>query len=151
MELARKFEVELSNLDQAVGTFSKAVNLEQQGIFDDLTADLIKNGKIQKFEYCSELCWKVSKMFLELRTGEIEVSPKQVYKKMFVTKLIDKDLFEAIFKTIDDRNKLSHIYKEEMYDVVYSNLPQHLNAFARLLQIFLDSNRPGSEYEILTT
>lgn len=138
MELSEKFEIELSNLDQAVSTFKKAINLTDQPLFDEVTKDLIKNGKIQKFEYCAELAWKVSKIYLGLKTGEIEISPKQVYKTMFIAKLIEEELYKAMFQTIDDRNKLSHIYKEEMYDVVYTNLAVHLNAFERLIEILTD-------------
>ena len=108
MELAQKFETELSNLKHAVGTYNKAINLPDQDLFDEVTKDLIKNGKIQKFEYCSKLAWKVSKMYLQLKTGEIEISPKQVYKTLFLAKLIDEDLYKSVFQTIEDRNKLSH-------------------------------------------
>jgi nucleotidyltransferase substrate binding protein (TIGR01987 family) len=138
MELSEKFETELSNLKQAVSTYNKAINLPDQYLFDEVTKDLIKNGKIQKFEYCSELAWKVSKMYLELKTGEIAISPKQVYKTMFLAELINEDLYKGVFQTIEDRNKLSHIYKEEMYDLVYYNLSAHLNAFERLLEILND-------------
>ena len=77
-------------------------------------------------------------MYLQLKTGEIEISPKQVYKTMFIAKLIDEDLYKALFKTIEDRNRLSHIYKEEMYDLVYNNLLAHLNAIERLVEILAD-------------
>lgn len=138
MELSEKFEVELSSLVQAVRTFHQAVNLTANKLFDEITKDLIKNGKIQKFEYCAELAWKISKMYLQLKTGEIEISPKQVYKTMFIAKLIDEDLYKSLFKTIEDRNRLSHIYKEEMYDLVYNNLLAHLNAIERLVEILAD-------------
>ncbi len=136
MELSQKFETGLSNLNQAVGTYRKAIDLKVQLFFDDITKDLIKNGKIQKFEYRIELAWKVSKIYLQLKTGEIEISPKQVYKTMFISKLIDETAYTALFQTIEDRNKLSHIYKEEMYDLVYNNLTSHLNAFSLLMEVF---------------
>lgn len=135
MELSGKFKIELSNLNQAVSAFYKGIKLLDDTLYDDVTRDLIKNGKIQKFEYCTELAWKVSKMYLQLKTGEIEISPKQVYKTMFLTKLIDENLYKSLFLSIEDRNKLSHIYKEEMYDVVYINLVSHLNAFKTLIEV----------------
>lgn len=97
MELSQKFESELSNLNQAIETFHKALNVTDNDSFNEITKDLIKNGKIQKFEYCAELAWKISKMYLQLKTGEIEISPKQVYKTMFLTKLIDEDLYLSFF------------------------------------------------------
>lgn len=135
MELSQKFESELSNLNQAVETFHKALNVTDNDSFNEITKDLIKNGKIQKFEYCAELAWKISKMYLQLKTGEIEISPKQVYKTMFLTKLIDEDLYLSLFHTIEDRNKLSHIYKEEIYDLIYDNLLSHLHSFKLLREV----------------
>ena len=44
MELFEKFEIELSNLTQAVSTFYKGISQEQD-FFDDITQDLIKMGK----------------------------------------------------------------------------------------------------------
>ena len=95
--------------------------------------DLIKNGRIQKFEYCAELAWKLSKMYLELSEGILSNSPKSVYKSMFQSALITENEFLSLFKTIEDRNLLSHIYKEEMYLAVYENLKSHLIAFKMLL------------------
>ncbi len=138
MELSKKFEIELSNLKQAINTFTKAIDLTNNENFNDLEKDLIKNGKIQKFEYCAELCWKLSKIYLQLKTEEVEVSPKQVYKAMFVNKLITEDLYKSLFLTIEDRNKLSHIYKEEMYDQIYFNLPSHLRTYKILVEVISD-------------
>jgi nucleotidyltransferase substrate binding protein (TIGR01987 family) len=96
---------------------------------------LIKNGKIQKFEYCTELAWKVSKLFLEIQTAEIIGAPKLVYKNLFLNKYLSESLYLELFKTLEDRNKLSHVYKEEMYNEVYKNLKNHLKAFKQLLVI----------------
>ena len=72
MELKQKFNIELSNLVKAIDTFTLTLNLSiENNKYSEIELDLIKNGKIQKFEYCTELAWKVSKIFLELQTAEI--------------------------------------------------------------------------------
>ncbi|RKD20446.1 hypothetical protein BCY91_02185 [Pelobium manganitolerans] len=101
--------------------------------------DAIKNGKIQKFEYCAELAWKTAKIYLEIKTGNMAMSPKAVYKSLFLNGLIDEGHYKLLFATVEDRNKLSHIYKEEMYDDVYKNLKTHLTALQNLVNVF---NRP---------
>ncbi|TZF86439.1 hypothetical protein FW774_05190 (plasmid) [Pedobacter sp. BS3] len=141
MELTEKFIAERLNLKQAIETFGRALQVNEQK-FDAVTSDLLKNGKIQKFEYCTELAWKVSKLFLQLETGEIEMSPKQVYKTMFTTGLVKEPLYNALFQTIDDRNKLSHIYREEMYDLIYADLTRHWDTFKGLLNV-LNKNQVG--------
>lgn len=134
MELSEKYKIELTNLQKAVSSFEIALNATFENL-DSVGNDLIKNGRIQKFEYCAELAWKISKMHLELFEGIMSNSPKGVYKTMFQSDLISEEEYSALFKTIEDRNLLSHIYKEEMYQLVYLNIQEHLKAFKALLRV----------------
>lgn len=134
MELSEKYKIELANLHKAVSSFEAALNATFDNL-DSIGNDLIQNGRIQKFEYCAELAWKISKMHLELSEGIISNSPKGVYKTMFQSALINEEQYSALFKTIEDRNLLSHIYKEETYQMVYLNIQEHLKAFKALLGI----------------
>ena len=134
MELSEKYKIELANLQKAVSSFEAALNATFDNL-DSIGNDLIQNGRIQKFEYCAELAWKISKMHLELSEGIISNSPKGVYKTMFQSDLITEEEYWALFKTIEDRNLLSHIYKEETYQMVYLNIQEHLKAFKALLGI----------------
>ncbi|GAA4311362.1 nucleotidyltransferase substrate binding protein [Compostibacter hankyongensis] len=134
MELAEKFKRTLESLIQAVGSFAQSLDRNFPGL-DSVGTDLIKNGRIQKFEYSTELAWKTSKLFAELQLGIISNSPKGTYRVLFQENLIDEDLFLALHKGIEDRNQLSHIYREEMYDLVYADLPGHLIALQRLLTV----------------
>lgn len=141
MELEQKFDIELSNLTKAVDTYGLALNLSvENNKYSEVELDLIKNGKIQKFEYCTELAWKVCKIFLELQTAEIQISPKLVYKNLFLNKYIIEELYTKLFNTLEDRNKLSHVYKEEMYNEIYIHLPSHLEAFKNLINISNTNN-----------
>ncbi len=134
MELSEKYKIELANLQKAVSSFEAALNASFENL-DSIGNDLIQNGRIQKFEYCAELAWKISKMYLELFEGVLSISPKGVYKAMFQSALITEDEYSALFRTIEDRNLLSHIYKEEMYQLVYANIQAHLQAFKVLLGV----------------
>lgn len=132
MELSEKYKIELINTQKAVSSLESALNASFENL-DSIGNDLIKYGRIQKFEYCAELAWKMSKMYLELSEGILSNSPKGVYKSMFQSALITENEFLSLFKTIEDRNLLSHVYKEEMYESVYENLKSHLLAFKTLL------------------
>jgi len=134
MELSEKYKIELANLQKAVSSFDASLTVSFEHL-DSLGKDLIQNGRIQKFEYCAELAWKISKMYLELFEGVLANSPKGVYKAMFQSGLITEDEFSALFDTIEDRNLLSHIYKEETYKLVYTRIQSHLQAFKVLLGV----------------
>jgi len=132
MELSEKYSIELSNLRNAVTSFEKAIDANYDYL-DSIGEDLIKNGKIQKFEYCAELAWKISKIHLEIFHGVISNSPKNVYKTMFQLTLINEKEYLDLIRTIEDRNLLRHNYKESMYQEVYDKLPAHLLAFQCLI------------------
>ncbi len=83
MELSEKYKIELINLQKTVSSFESGLNASFENL-DSIGNDLIKNGSIQKFEYCAELAWKISKMHLELSEGILSNSPKGVYKSMFL-------------------------------------------------------------------
>ena len=61
MELSEKYILELNNFHKAVTSFEAAMDATFENL-NSIGEDLIKNGKIQKFEYCAELAWKISKM-----------------------------------------------------------------------------------------
>lgn len=132
MELSEKYILELNNFHKAVNSFETGLNATFENL-NSIGEDLIKNGKIQKFEYCAELAWKISKIHVELFHGVISNSPKSVYKTMFQLAIISESEYLALIKTIEDRNLLSHIYKESMYQEVFDRLPAHLLAFQWLI------------------
>ena len=133
MELSEKYSLELINFHKAVSSFEPALNATFKNL-DSIGEDLIKYGRIQKFEYCAKLAWKISKMHVELFHGVLSNSPKSVYKTMFQLSLICESEYIALIKTIEDRNLLSYIYKEEMYQVVYDNIHSYLLGFKNLLK-----------------
>jgi len=53
---------------------------------------------------------------------------------LFQPSIITENEYLSLFKTIEDRNLLSHVYKEEMFESVYKNIPSHLKAFKMLLK-----------------
>jgi uncharacterized protein YutE (UPF0331/DUF86 family) len=70
---------------------------------------------------------------VELFQGVISNSPKSVYKTMFQLAIFSESEYLALIKTIEDRNLLSHIYKESMYQEVFDRLPLHLLAYQWLI------------------
>lgn len=100
--------------------------------FDETIIDTIQSGQIQKFEMVAELAWKCGKLFVELKFGELVASPKLVYKKLFVESIIDEILYLQLMQIIEDRNKLSHVYKEKMFASIYQNLSAHYQSLNQL-------------------
>lgn len=100
--------------------------------FNETVVDTIKSGQIQKFEMTTKLAWKSGKLFIELNFGEEILTPKSVYKKLFLLELVDESLYLQLMKTVDDRNKLSHVYKEKMFVNIHKNLDIHYQSLQQL-------------------
>ena len=134
MNLEDKYKDLLINYNNALNSYNHSLQIITIQ-FDEILIDTIKNGQIQKFETLTELAWKCCKLYIEINFGEIVVSPKTVYKQLFLVRVITEDLYLKLIQTVEDRNMLSHIYKEKMFVNVYQNLNLHLASFKDLYQI----------------
>jgi hypothetical protein len=65
MELSRKFKEDLLEYNKAFLGFEKILDLIPNN-YTEIEADAIKHGWLQKFEYCTELAWKVGKVFFRM-------------------------------------------------------------------------------------
>ena len=119
-KLARK----LNNMDDALSTFSDALTLELTS-FQELVADNIKSGQIQKFEFTIELLWKTIQSFLYEVDGVDVVTPKSVAKEFVEAGYCDYPMYELFIQAINDRNQLSRIYRQEMAESIWSRLPEY--------------------------
>ena len=126
-ELITSFNNTLLNFENSL----KIITLQ----FDVDIVDTLKSGQIQKFEITAEIAWKCCKLYSEIKLGESIAAPKQVYKLLLVNEVIKEDLYLYLLETVDDRNKLSHIYKEDMYNSIYQNLQKHLTTLQTLYTI----------------
>ena len=90
--------------------------------------DFIQDSLIQRYGYTMELAWKTMKDYLE-NEGFMDVtSPKKAVRKAFQERIIQDG--SAWIAALDDRNKTSHAYDEQMAkDVIQSITEQHIPIF----------------------
>jgi len=139
MEPREIFRSKLNTYKQAVEGFVRSLHIETSN-FDEVVRDSIKNGQIQKFEYCSELTWKMVKRFLYLFAGLDTNSPKDTIKNLFLSRHIDQKGYEALMEMIDDRNMLGHIYRVEYFDKIYAKLISYSDLMERVISIIKDED-----------
>jgi nucleotidyltransferase substrate binding protein (TIGR01987 family) len=108
--------------ERAVAALERALALPE----DDITRDAC----IQRFEFCIELAWKVSRRMM----GTSTTAPKQVIREMAQNHLIDDPAFWL--EAIEQRNLSSHTYNERLAAQVYAFarhfLPELIALCARL-------------------
>lgn len=81
--------------------------------------DYLQDATIQRFELCIELYWKILKKFLSYEEVET-TTPRDVLKKAYQFKLIDDE--KIWLQMMHDRNKTSHVYKQEVARQVFENI-----------------------------
>ena len=104
-------------------------------LFDPVINDVIMNGQLQKFEYCSELMWKALRSHLINSNNISPRSPRDTVKEFFNCGYIGSQHYEELLKILEDRNTLSHVYSEEVFIEIHSRLKDHNKAMKEVLII----------------
>ena len=129
-----KFTLKLKDLEAALSNFRDALTLEP-ALFPALVADNIKSGQIQKFEFTVELLWKTVQVFLFEVDGVDVVTPKSVAKEFVEAGYCDYETYELFIRAINDRNQLSHIYRQEMAETVMQRLPDYVHLVEQIVSV----------------
>lgn len=113
--LMNKAEEKYTKLVHAVHCLREALDDYQANQLDS-----IRDGVIQRFEFCTELTWKTMREYL-LDQGYAEInSPKSVMRKAFSDGIIgDEPLWIDL---LNDRNATSHIYDEETAEQIFHRI-----------------------------
>jgi nucleotidyltransferase substrate binding protein (TIGR01987 family) len=111
----RKSDVLLS-----VKKFERAF-LRLRDAVDRAEDDLDKDGVIQRFEFTVELLWKTLKISLSYK-GEECRSPRDCVKMAYRMGILEDD--EIVLDMIEDRNKSSHIYDEQVAEEIFLRIKE---------------------------
>ena len=113
--LMDKMQEKYEKLTQAVQRLDEAL-----ADYDKVGLDSIRDGVIQRFEFCAELAWKTLREYL-LEQGYAEInSPKSVMKQAFADGILNHE--EGWLHLLDARNETSHIYDEATATTVFRNI-----------------------------
>ena len=109
---------------------SLSINIDE---LSEKIADSVKSGRIQKFEFCTELLWKTLKIYLWEVNGIDSKSPKLVIKDYYALDFLTTEEYEKVMEMINDRNMLSHIYNNKQFEEIYSRVILTLPLFKKIL------------------
>ena len=137
----KKDGVELMDkLHEKYGYFTDAVARLQEALDDyrKMPLDSIRDGVIQRFEFCTELAWKTMREYL-LDQGYTELnSPKAVIKQAFALGMIQNQ--QEWIELLNDRNLTSHVYDEATARTIFERIEsQHLALFKAALAYMQDA------------
>jgi nucleotidyltransferase substrate binding protein (TIGR01987 family) len=116
-----EYKKALLSLDEALTAFKKPnINESERKMFRD--------ASIQRFEFCVELAWKVSKKHM----GTLSTAPKTVIREMAQAGLINSP--ELWFEFLEARNLSSHSYDEEVAKKIQNIFNSFYNEAEKLLK-----------------
>ena len=126
--LMDKFSIKLENYCKALNRLCEAVSE-----FEQCRSLAVRDGAIQRFEFVTELAWKTLREYLlTLQITDIN-NPKAVLKEAFNNNLIEDN--ELWFNILNDRNRTSHIYDEEVADEIFENIQKdYIDIFKKLAE-----------------
>lgn len=112
----------------AIARLNEVIEIGKQRSLNQFERDSL----IKRFEFSYEMAWKLM-MSYEKECGLIGVlGSKDVVRQAFSMSIIDNG--EAWLEMIDDRNKTSHLYDEEMsIDVIDAITHTYYSLFQELL------------------
>ena len=88
--------------------------------YDSLRLDSVRDGVIQRFEFCTELAWKTLREYL-IEQGYTDInSPKSVMKTAFSDGLLKDET--GWLEILEARNITSHVYDENTAATLFDNI-----------------------------
>lgn len=111
----KKFE----QFEKALDSLESVLNMQ------NIPLDVLRDSKIQRFEYCSELFWKMLRLYLLQEKGLKITAPKEILRQCHIEKLFSLHDLELLLQMIDDRNATSHAYAINLAKKIEFNIPQY--------------------------
>lgn len=88
--------------------------------YNNVHLDSVRDGVIQRFEFCTELAWKTVREYL-IEQGYVDInSPKSVMKTAFSDGLLTNE--NGWLEILESRNITSHVYDEKTAETIFESI-----------------------------
>jgi len=129
-----RWEQRFQNFEKAYFSLNESI----EAFKNDSENLFIRDSIIQRYEYTIELAWKTLKDYLE-EEGFVDVSsPKKVIRQALKEGYITDT---AWIKALDDRNKTTHAYDEEMAQEITEQIKEQYFFLLRDLYFVLKKEK----------
>jgi len=100
-------------------------------------SDVVRDGVIQRFEFCTELAWKATREYL-IDQGYTDInSPKSALKTAYADGIVNDET--AWLSLLNDRNLTSHIYDDATAAEIFGRIQTtHTALFDELVSRLTD-------------
>ena len=126
MELLKNIEKDgapiMVKLSEKYGKYILAVDRLAEGVaeYESRRSDTVRDGVIQRFEFCTELAWKTVREYLIEQGFNDLNSPKSVMRQAYADGLVsDGEMWSTL---LNDRNLTSHVYDDATAAAIFSKI-----------------------------
>ncbi len=128
----------LEALEEVIGLFDEYEELFLKQPTDKNKRLLlaIRDSMIKRFGYCTDLLWKVLKIYLEnVEKIELEIfSPRGVVRDAVKARLLTEDEGDECIKMVEASNKTSHIYHAQTAENIALRIPDYYALMRRIVE-----------------
>ena len=113
----------LLSLQKGLNVFNKKQLKEDQEEYL-----MVRDGLIQRFEYCIDSFWKFIKWYLEEVDGaSVETTRPKEILRLALGGIINAEEHEILTDAISERNLTSHSYNENLATKIQEHIPAYLD------------------------
>ena len=124
-------------ITNSIENYEKALRKLHEFIDEPVQNDRDRAGIIQAFEFTFELAWKTLQKICQYE-GLESGGPRTIIKQSFSIGLIDNKFEKNWLQMLEDRNLMSHVYREEVSQEVSLRIQEHYkDTFDELLKKFI--------------
>lgn len=95
---------------------------------------IIRDGLIQRFEYCIDFFWKFIKLYLEIVQGiSFETTRPKEILRVALEDIITQEEHDILIDALTERNLTSHSYNEELAIEIQNNIPIYFSVMQNII------------------
>lgn len=123
----------LNNVIESYETFKKAFLKLKEFVDTDNGTEKDRSAIINAYQYTFELFWKTLQKYMQQQEMLDELGPGSVIRTAFQYQIIDNG--PKCMEMLKDRNLITHTYKEDVAEDIYSNIK---NEYIEILEEFIE-------------
>lgn len=120
----------LANLCKGVERFESIKGVREQ---DEDKYIERRDSLIKRFELAFDTTWKYVKIFLEVKMGLVQNSPKGVFRECLRLNLISEKQALMALEMVDSRNQSTYTYFEELAEDMSKHVPAFYSLMAEIV------------------
>ncbi len=90
-----------------------------------------RDSLLKRFELAFDTTWKYGKVYLEVKAGLVQNSPKSVFRECLrINKITESDTSKAL-EMVDVRNQTAHTYQDVLAEEISEQIPEFCSLMER--------------------